>query len=278
MAEGRQQPSFRLLARKPKGSPSARPWPIRPKRLRPTERSSLPARFCRFQPLNHERRGSRGRRGFRLEQAKESGQLRGFGVDVKSHNGILELSGRASSPAQRDAIIGIAESVPGVAGVREAIAIPTAAPNLPRLPEPPSLQDIGGNSLTPSLSIRLATRYAVEPRPPWLPARLPCPRWRPLPNATGRLRRDTCQHRGHGLGCSRCRTTCPNGSLLGRWCTAIRYAEPTELRLARLRGLPQLRRGYLSATVQPHGLALHWPVLPLSSSSIGMATCQPGMG
>ncbi len=31
-----------------------------------------------------------------LSQAKESGQLRGFGVDVKSHNGILELSGRAA--------------------------------------------------------------------------------------------------------------------------------------------------------------------------------------
>ncbi len=84
-----------------------------------------------------------------LSKAKESGQLRGFGVDVKSHNGILELTGRASSPAQRDAIIDIAENVPGVAGLREAIAIPTAAPNLPRLPEPPSLQDIGGNSLTP---------------------------------------------------------------------------------------------------------------------------------
>ena len=80
-----------------------------------------------------------------LSQAKESGQLRGFGVDVKSHNGILELSGRASSPAQRDAIIDIAENVPGVSGVREAIAIPTGAPNLPRLPEPPSLQDIGGS-------------------------------------------------------------------------------------------------------------------------------------
>lgn len=111
-----------------------------------------------------------------LSQAKESGQLRGFGVDVKSHNGILELSGRASSPAQRDAIIDIAESVPGVAGVREAIAIPTAAPNLPRLPEPPSLQDIGGNSLTPvavdpvSNPVRRGTPATVASAPVAMPA------------------------------------------------------------------------------------------------------------
>ncbi len=84
-----------------------------------------------------------------LSKAKNSGQLKGFGVDVKSHNGVLQLTGRASSPAQRDAIIHIAENVPGVAGVREAIAIPTAAPNLPRLPEPPSLQDVASPSLRP---------------------------------------------------------------------------------------------------------------------------------
>ncbi|MEM8666454.1 MAG: BON domain-containing protein [Planctomycetota bacterium] len=84
-----------------------------------------------------------------LSDAKNSGELRGFGVDVKSENGILQLTGRASSPAQRDTIIRIAESVPGVAGVREAIAVPTAAPNLPRLPEPPSLQEVGVSPLTP---------------------------------------------------------------------------------------------------------------------------------
>ena len=83
-----------------------------------------------------------------LSRAKNSGQLKGFGVDVKSHNGVLQLTGRASSAAQRNLIIQIAENVSGVAGVREAIAIPTAAPNLPRLPEPPSLQDVS-SPLTP---------------------------------------------------------------------------------------------------------------------------------
>ncbi|MDG2222960.1 MAG: BON domain-containing protein [Rubripirellula sp.] len=84
-----------------------------------------------------------------LSQAKDAGQLRGFGVDVKSSNGILQLTGRASSPAQRDTILRIAESVPGVAGVREAIAVPSTAPNLPRLPEPPALQEVRASQLAP---------------------------------------------------------------------------------------------------------------------------------
>jgi osmotically-inducible protein OsmY len=84
-----------------------------------------------------------------LSQAKDAGQLRGFGVDVKSSNGILQLTGRASSSAQRDTILRIAESVPGVSGVREAIAIPSNAPNLPRLPEPPALQEVRASQLAP---------------------------------------------------------------------------------------------------------------------------------
>jgi osmotically-inducible protein OsmY len=84
-----------------------------------------------------------------LGQAKEAGQLRGFGVDVKSQQGILELTGRASSAAQRDAIVEIAQSVPGVSGVRESIAVPSNSPNMPRLPEPPALRDMNELALAP---------------------------------------------------------------------------------------------------------------------------------
>jgi hypothetical protein len=86
-----------------------------------------------------------------LGKAKDNGQLKGFGVDVRSQNGVLELTGRASSAGQRDTILRIAESVPGVAGVREAIAIPSQTPGLPALPTPPVLQDFGSDSgsLTP---------------------------------------------------------------------------------------------------------------------------------
>jgi osmotically-inducible protein OsmY len=75
-----------------------------------------------------------------LSQAQNSGQLKGFGVDVKCNNGVLQLTGRASSVSQRATIIQVAESVPGVAGIREAIAIPSFAPNAPH-PQHPSLQN-----------------------------------------------------------------------------------------------------------------------------------------
>ncbi|MGC6441899.1 MAG: BON domain-containing protein [Rubripirellula sp.] len=63
-----------------------------------------------------------------LTAAKDAGQLRGFGVDVKSHNGIVHLIGRASSETQRNTIIALAEGVEGVEGVRQTISIPAAAP------------------------------------------------------------------------------------------------------------------------------------------------------
>lgn len=86
-----------------------------------------------------------------LGQAKDNGQLKGFGVDVRSENGVLQLTGRASSASQRDTILRIAENIQGVSGVREAIAIPTPAPGLPRLPQPPALQEVASDagSLTP---------------------------------------------------------------------------------------------------------------------------------
>lgn len=81
-----------------------------------------------------------------LRTAKAKGELVGFGVDVRSNNGVLQLTGRASSSQQRDKILKIAANVAGVSGVREAISIPSAVPAVaaatPRLPEPPSLQEV----------------------------------------------------------------------------------------------------------------------------------------
>jgi hypothetical protein len=79
-----------------------------------------------------------------LSEAKNAGQLKGFGVDVQSNGGVLQLTGRASSAAQRNTIIQIAEQIPGVAGIREAIAIPTTAPNSPLLPQLTPLSPQGG--------------------------------------------------------------------------------------------------------------------------------------
>jgi osmotically-inducible protein OsmY len=70
-----------------------------------------------------------------LGRAKNAGQLKGFGVDVQCNDGVVELTGRASSDEQRRTILRIAERTPGVSRVHESIAIPTAAPSLTQLPQ-----------------------------------------------------------------------------------------------------------------------------------------------
>lgn len=82
-----------------------------------------------------------------LTGAKEAGQLRGFGVDVKSQNGVVQLVGRASSEAQRNTIIALAEGVEGVTGVRQNISVPKAAPAMPKPVF--AAQEVEANSLAP---------------------------------------------------------------------------------------------------------------------------------
>ena len=75
-----------------------------------------------------------------LGRAKDAGKLKGFGVDVKSKKGVVQLRGRASSVAQRDAIVDITRRIAGVVEIREAISVPSDSPNLATLPKPPALQ------------------------------------------------------------------------------------------------------------------------------------------
>ncbi|QDV43672.1 periplasmic protein [Stieleria neptunia] len=68
-----------------------------------------------------------------LGAAQKDGRLKGFGVDVKCLDGIVSIEGRAGSPEQRQRIISIAESAPGVQGIDQAITvIGQPAPTLSR--------------------------------------------------------------------------------------------------------------------------------------------------
>ena len=58
-----------------------------------------------------------------LGQAKTAGQLRGFGVDVQSRDGIVDLNGRATDNQQRSRIESIVRDVPGVRDVRSNITL-----------------------------------------------------------------------------------------------------------------------------------------------------------
>ena len=84
-----------------------------------------------------------------LQNAKRNGQLRGFGVDVQSTDGVLQLTGRAGSADQRDQIVRIAQGVPGVSGIREAISIPATENDAPPLSAPQTLQPIADSQWTP---------------------------------------------------------------------------------------------------------------------------------
>ena len=76
-----------------------------------------------------------------LSRAQKTGKLKGFGVDVKSNDGVVWLKGRAASLAQRNRILQTAEAIPGVKRVRNSIRIPEqdVAAKLPLLPSPPAL-------------------------------------------------------------------------------------------------------------------------------------------
>lgn len=97
-----------------------------------------------------------------LSRAQKKGSLKGFGVDVKSNDGVVWLKGRAASRAQRNQILHMAEAIPGVSRVRNSIRIPEqeTAASLPRLPEPPVLS----KAPTKAASSRLAP-VAVRPVP-----------------------------------------------------------------------------------------------------------------
>jgi osmotically-inducible protein OsmY len=58
-----------------------------------------------------------------LGAAQQDGRLKGFGVDVKCSGGVISLKGRAGSAEQRDQILSITESTPGVRGVDQMISV-----------------------------------------------------------------------------------------------------------------------------------------------------------
>ncbi|KAA5546193.1 BON domain-containing protein [Roseiconus nitratireducens] len=84
-----------------------------------------------------------------LGSAQQAGVLKGFGVDVQCNDGIVSLKGLAGSPQQRDEIVRITQSVPGVQGVDHTITVaghPQAAP-MPMQSHVPA--QLASNRMTP---------------------------------------------------------------------------------------------------------------------------------
>lgn len=74
-----------------------------------------------------------------LGNAQKEGQLKGFGVDVNTREGVVHLTGRVSSAEQRQTILALVREAPGVVDVVENIAIippQTGAPQTQLQPMP----------------------------------------------------------------------------------------------------------------------------------------------
>ena len=67
-----------------------------------------------------------------LGNAQKEGQLKGFGVDVNTREGVVHLTGRASSAEQRQMILALVREAPGVVDVVENIAIIPAQTGMPQ--------------------------------------------------------------------------------------------------------------------------------------------------
>jgi len=85
-----------------------------------------------------------------LGKAQQSGQLKGFGVDVQCQSGVVSLKGRAASKAQVDQIVRIAQGVPGVQGVEPQISVisaPTPQQGIPAQMASNRMTPVRGNDV-----------------------------------------------------------------------------------------------------------------------------------
>ena len=102
-----------------------------------------------------------------LGAAQQSGQLRGFGVDVQCHGGEVQLNGKATSESQREQIMSIVRRTAGVSRIRENIQI--VGTNQPRSPlgqpapmsDPPAAQT--ASQAAPQPTNRVVARPAMQP-------------------------------------------------------------------------------------------------------------------
>jgi osmotically-inducible protein OsmY len=98
-----------------------------------------------------------------LGAAQQQGTLRGFGVDVKSSGGIVTLKGRAANESVREQIVGITESVPGVQGINEQIAVITA-PAPPQAAADGVPAQLASSRMAPVSVDEVPTMVAPQPR------------------------------------------------------------------------------------------------------------------
>jgi BON domain len=61
-------------------------------------------------------------------QLRQSGQLQHYDIHISVQGGTAELTGQVANPAQHDEVLRIAQGIPGVARVRDLLALPGGMP------------------------------------------------------------------------------------------------------------------------------------------------------
>jgi BON domain len=80
-----------------------------------------------------------------------SGNLKGFNIDIRADNGVVELTGQVADQAQREEALRLVQGVPGVERVRDKLTVasgdvaPAIATTQPVIAEPRPLQAPGGD-------------------------------------------------------------------------------------------------------------------------------------
>jgi BON domain len=64
-------------------------------------------------------------------ELRQSGQLRGYAIDVSFHNGTAELTGRVANAQQREEVLRVVRGVPGVEYVRDRLKSAVDTPVVP---------------------------------------------------------------------------------------------------------------------------------------------------
>ncbi len=162
MTEDMSDSAVTPIAVAPTIKPLVAPPPVMPGEVRPTAGVEL------SQPTKSADQRIVSEVVKSLSKAQKSGALKGFGVDVKSNDGVVWLKGRAASSAQRTRILQIAESTPGVQRIRNSIRIPstTKPATSTRLPEPPALAQVAQPASTRLLPAPVQTVAApVQAQP-----------------------------------------------------------------------------------------------------------------